>query len=229
MPAVGFLLYALMGLAQIIAYLDGIHLWLGVGTILGLIIFFGTAALPFGAFLDAGVSFYGAHAAWHWPVWQAALLSFPFAIVGVAFGGVASLSRAFSRKSVKSVGAKRSRTAMDAIIAATYGNKRKTQPADLKQSIFVAHEMLLCRAVPLVDVEQLARDLYDGPMPYSTLDLAVATSLAFYKKTDFFPALEPYQMMARLHVLNWVKDGKILPLLAKAFEDTLYREYKPRA
>ena len=227
MPIVGFLLYALLGLAQIIAYLDGVHLWLGLGTVLGLIIFFGTAAFPFGAFVDASISFYGAHAAWHWPVWQAALLSFPFAIAGVVFGG-ASLGQAFFKEAAKKVGIKRPKTAMDAFVAATYGDKKKAKSADLRQAIIVANEMLLCGAVPLAEVEQLAKNLYNGPMPYSTHDLAVATALAFYKNKNFFSALEPHQVMARFQVLNWARERKIVPMLAKAFEDTLYKMYQPR-
>ncbi len=181
MPLIGFVLYALLGIVQIAAYLDGIALWLGVGTVFGLIIFFGTAALPFGAFIDAGIAFYGAYAAWHWPIWQAALLSFPFAIVGATFVGATSARHLFTRLSARRATQKRQITAMDAMVTAVHGND-KTKSADLEQSVLIANEMLLYGAVPLEEVRSTTRGLYEGPMPYSTIDLAVATALAFYRK-----------------------------------------------
>jgi hypothetical protein len=81
--AILIVLYILLGIAQITAYLKGINLWLGIGTLLGLIIFFGTAWLPFGSVIDALIGFYGAYKGWQWEWWQAALLTFPFAIVGL--------------------------------------------------------------------------------------------------------------------------------------------------
>ena len=94
MPVVGCLIFVLLGLVQIFAYIDGIHLWLGVHRPLAIILFFITAAVPFGAVVDASISFYGAYAVWRWAWWQAALLSFPFAILGaagIAFGGLAKV------------------------------------------------------------------------------------------------------------------------------------------
>jgi len=94
------ILYVVLGIFQIAAYLDGINLWLGVGTLLGFIIFFITAALPFGSLADSAIAFYGAYSAWHWTWWQAALLTFPFAILGIAamgLGGIASLGAMLSR------------------------------------------------------------------------------------------------------------------------------------
>lgn len=87
MQLVLIILYVALGLAQISAFLAGIHLWLGVGAFFGLVIFFGTSFLPFGSIIDSGIAFYGAYRAWDWPWWQAALLTFPFAIVGVGLIG----------------------------------------------------------------------------------------------------------------------------------------------
>lgn len=36
------------------------------------------------------------------------------------------------------------------------------------------------------------------------------------------------QMMARLTVSGWAKEGKVVIPLAMAFEDTLYKGYKPQ-
>jgi hypothetical protein len=100
MQAVFVILYFVLGIFQIAAYLAGINLWLGIGTFWGLVIFFITGCLPFGSIVDAVIAFYGAHSAWHWPWWQAALLTFPFAVFGIAamgLSGIAGLAAAFSR------------------------------------------------------------------------------------------------------------------------------------
>lgn len=92
MPIILYLLYSLLGLAQLVAYLAGIQLWLGVGAPIGLIIFFVTTmVLPFGPFVNAIIGFYGAYAVWGWPWWQAALLTFPFAILGIVVMGLSSV------------------------------------------------------------------------------------------------------------------------------------------
>lgn len=98
MGVVLFAIWIALGIAQISAFLAGIHHWLGVGTFSGIVIFFGTAMLPFGAIIDAAISFYGAFAAWNWPWWQAALLAFPFAIVGVAVTGMGAIFSTFARR-----------------------------------------------------------------------------------------------------------------------------------
>lgn len=100
MQAVFLVLFIVLGIFQIAAYLAGIDLWLGIGTFWGLVIFFFTVSLPFGSVADAGISFYGAYAAWQWTWWEAALLTFPFAILGVAamgLSGVAGIAGMLSR------------------------------------------------------------------------------------------------------------------------------------
>ncbi len=99
--------------------------------------------------------------------------------------------------------------------------------ADVERATTIAHEDLLADAVQLSDVGKVAKDLASGPIPYSTHDLAVSVALAFYKKPELIGTLSEFQVPARMRVLNWLKDGKIVPLVAKAFEDTLYRLYKP--
>ena len=88
MQIVLFVLWIALGIAQIAAYLDGIHLWLGIGSFWGFVIFFFTMSLPLGAIIDAAIAFYGAYQAWHWPLWQAALLTFPFVILGFVVVGL---------------------------------------------------------------------------------------------------------------------------------------------
>ena len=44
---------------------------------------------------------------------------------------------------------------------------------------------------------------------------------------NIFRQLQEVQMVARLLVIEWAGDGKVVVPLAKAFEDTLYKLYKP--
>jgi hypothetical protein len=79
-----FVLYVVLGAAQIPAFLAGIELWLGVKGFLGIVILVVMMALPLGAIVEAAIAFYGVYHAWHWPLWQAALLTFPLVIIAIA-------------------------------------------------------------------------------------------------------------------------------------------------
>jgi hypothetical protein len=118
-------------------------------------------------------------------------------------------------------------TAMDALIRAVYGPNPPRKSADLERSVTIAHEDVLFERVSLAEVRRVAEDLFRGPMPYSTHDLAVSTALAFFKAPEFVPLLTECQIPARLRVVNWAKDGKVIRPLAKSFEAVLYRVYKP--
>jgi hypothetical protein len=118
-------------------------------------------------------------------------------------------------------------TVMDALIRTIYGANPPRKSADLERSITIAHEDLLSERVPLSEVKQRACELFKGPIPYSTHDLAVSTALAFFKAPEYVPALQECQISARLRVVNWAKDGKVVRPLAQSFEEVLYRVYKP--
>jgi hypothetical protein len=122
---------------------------------------------------------------------------------------------------------KKTPTAMDAFIRAVYGANPPRKSADLDRSITIAHEDLLLESVPLSEVKRVAGELFEGPIPYSTHDLAVSTSLAFFKKPEFVEALKECQLFARLRVVNWAKDGKVVIPLAQNFEEMLYKVYQP--
>ena len=122
---------------------------------------------------------------------------------------------------------KKPRTAMDAFIRIIYGANPPPKSADLERSITIAHEDLLLEQVPLSEVKRLARELFKGPIPYSTHDLAVSIALAFFKAPEFMRMLEDCQIPARLRVANWAKDRKVVSPLAESFEVVLYRVYKP--
>jgi hypothetical protein len=118
-------------------------------------------------------------------------------------------------------------TAMDAFIRTIYGANPPRKSADLERSVTIAHEDILFERVPLQEVRRFAGELFHGPIPYSTHDLAVSTALAFFKAPEYIPVLTECQIPARLRVVNWAKDGKVVGPLAQSFEVVLYRVYKP--
>jgi hypothetical protein len=123
---------------------------------------------------------------------------------------------------------KRSPTVMDGLIRTIYGANPPPKSADLERSITIAHEDLLFERVPLSEVKQRATELFKGPIPYSTHDLAVSAALAFFKSPEYVPALRECQIPARMRVTNWAVDGKVVKLLAASFDEVLYRPYKPQ-
>jgi hypothetical protein len=123
---------------------------------------------------------------------------------------------------------KKQPTMMDAFIGVMYGANPPAKSADLERSITIAHEDLLCERVSLSEVKQRAGELFRGPIPYSTHDLAVSTALAFFKNPEYVPALRECQLPARMRVFNWANEGKVVKLLAQNFEEVLYRRYKPQ-
>jgi hypothetical protein len=108
-------------------------------------------------------------------------------------------------------------TMMDAFIRTIYGPNPPRKSADLERSITIAHEDLLFERVALSNVKEKAGELFRGPIPYSTHDLAVSTALGFFKSPHYVPALQECQLHARLRVVNWAKDGKVVKPLALSF------------
>jgi hypothetical protein len=127
---------------------------------------------------------------------------------------------------------KKSPTVMDGLIRIIYGANPPPKSADLERSITIAHEDLLFERVPLSEVKRHATELFKGPMPYSTYDLAVSTALAFFhsriKSPEYVPALQECYIPARLRVVNWAKEGKVGKLLAESFVVVLDGVYKPQ-
>jgi hypothetical protein len=122
---------------------------------------------------------------------------------------------------------KKQPTVMDGVIRTIYGDNPPNKSADLERAITIAHEDLLAEQVPISEVGRIASALSAGPIPYSTYDLSVATTLSFFKNPELFNRLKEIQLGARVRVLNWMKEGKVAPGVLKIFEDTLYRVYKP--
>lgn len=122
---------------------------------------------------------------------------------------------------------KKPKTLLDQFIVAAYGDRPpKARRADLGMAVDLAHSALLMGAVEKSEIAEIARGLFDGEIPYSTHDLALATSLNFFKRPELRADLEEAQLMARLTSLGWFQEGKVVPLLLKSFEDTLYKVFK---
>lgn len=115
---------------------------------------------------------------------------------------------------------------LDQIARAMYGDQKKT--ADVQQAVHLAMD-LLAGAFDRAELARIADQLNSGPMPYSTHDLAVSVALNRFKSVapDDRHTLFSVQLKARMTVFSWFKDGQVHQMLAQAFEDTLYRDYKP--
>lgn len=118
-------------------------------------------------------------------------------------------------------------TMMDGLVQSIYGDKPRKKQANLSEASRIAYEELLCEIIEYSDVHVIAKKLFDGPMPYSTHDLALSVSLNFFKDADLFDDLKEAQIAARLQLANWIREGKVAIPLAQAFEEVLYKLYKP--
>src|ERR1700676_2797092 len=94
-------------------------------------------------------------------------------------------------------------TMMDGLVQSIYGDKPRKKQADLSEASRIAYEELLCEIIDYSDLHVLAKKLFDGPMPYSTHDLAISVSLNFFKDANLFDDLKEAQIAARLQLLNW--------------------------
>jgi hypothetical protein len=118
-------------------------------------------------------------------------------------------------------------TLMDQIIVAIYGDPPPKRSADLNTAIQLAYQELLVEVISKDEVTKIANALYDGPMPYSTHDLALSVALNFFKRPKQIEHLRDAQLTARLLALQWTKERKVVRPLPQSFEDTLYKLYKP--
>jgi hypothetical protein len=121
---------------------------------------------------------------------------------------------------------KKPQNALDEFIFAVYGNPPPAKRADVEHAISLATE-LLTGVVEQQEVRRQAIALDDGPVPYSTHDLAVSVALNFFKQPEYVPQLFTAQFLARMKALQWYKEGLVVPMLVKSFEEVLYKLYKP--
>ncbi|MCC4604848.1 hypothetical protein [Xanthomonas campestris] len=122
---------------------------------------------------------------------------------------------------------KQPNNALDALIFAMYGNPPPPKRANVDLAALLAGSDLLARSIDADSVQEQARALNSGPVPYSTQDLALSVALHFFKQPQLVPHLGRAQLGARLKSLQWLQQGLVAPLLVKAFEDELYSIYRP--
>lgn len=91
----------------------------------------------------------------------------------------------------------------------------------VRQAAECAHTHLLFGLVPLDLVTTSAEQLAQGPLIFSTRDLAVASALAFFINSAFDTVLKPVQSLARDRTLGWAGEGEVSPVLLLVFESAL--------
>jgi hypothetical protein len=95
MPAILFIAYIAVGIAQIWAFLEGMNIYFGIGGILAFILLLVGHSIPLvGTLGVAFVTYYGARYGWRWEWWEALLLAAPGVVLMVAaitMGGLASI------------------------------------------------------------------------------------------------------------------------------------------
>lgn len=99
MQGLFFFAYLAVGVFQIMAGMEGIQLYLGVGTFVSLILFLFSFAIPLAGTLVAAVAvYYGARYGWRWEWWQAVLLAAPGLVVMALVFFAGGLGAVFSRR-----------------------------------------------------------------------------------------------------------------------------------
>jgi hypothetical protein len=122
---------------------------------------------------------------------------------------------------------KKSPRRIDQVIAAIYGNTPPPRTANIDAAIHLAHQELLGELVTKTDVARVAKELLDGPMPYSTRDLALNVALHFFRTPELHNRLKPVNGSARALAQQWARDTRtrIPPRLIESFEDSLNTRY----
>jgi hypothetical protein len=123
---------------------------------------------------------------------------------------------------------KKPRTLLDDLVETVYGDNAK-KTADLAEAIALARDQLLGGACDGKEVVSVATRLNDSPFPYSTHDLATFVALHILRETpaEQRKELMLIQLKARMTVLSWTQEGKVVKPLLQAFENTLYEKYNP--
>lgn len=121
---------------------------------------------------------------------------------------------------------KKPQNALDEMIFAIYGNPPPAKRANVGQAVEMASELLM-GIVNENEVSRQAIALNDGPIPYSTHDLALSVALEFFKRPEYKPKLFEAQLLTRMKMLEWLQNGLVAPMLVKSFENVLYKLYKP--
>jgi hypothetical protein len=114
---------------------------------------------------------------------------------------------------------------MDGLVKLASNNHAPKKTANLDDAIRLADQTLLQQRIPLTSVVEKAKQLFNGPMPYSTHDLAVATALGYLKDPELLQTFRDVQSNARNEVARWQREGRLNPMLAETFEAVLESRY----
>ena len=114
---------------------------------------------------------------------------------------------------------------MDGLIRTVYGADPPPKSAELQVSAYIAYKELLLEKISASAVQACAAKLLDGPIPYSTHDLAVSVALNFFKDPNLHSQLEDAQLNARRQVRDWAREGKVVGPLADSFEAVVRKSY----
>lgn len=120
---------------------------------------------------------------------------------------------------------KKPKNALDEFIFAIYGNPPPVKRANVGHAVELASD-LLAGVIDEKEVSRQAVALNDGPIPYSTHDLALSIALNFFKQPGNTPHLYEAQILARMKMLEWLDKGLVAPMLVQSFESVLYKIYK---
>lgn len=116
------------------------------------------------------------------------------------------------------------KTLLDEVSDVLYGENAQ-KSANLDDAIKIAYEEILLKIVPENEVSSLAKALYDGPMAYSTDDLAFAVALNFFKNQMYTEKLRGTTIKTSAMLKNAIKRGSINPIFADSFDSVMKRLY----
>lgn len=122
-------------------------------------------------------------------------------------------------------GKKKQDSAMDGFIKMMYGDPPPPKRANLSEAIGLA-KTLLTGIVDEKDLRLIGSQLNQGPIPYSTHDLALSIALNFFKNPEYVQKLKTAQLTTRMTMQDWLYQKKVIPMLAESFEASLDKAYK---
>ena len=93
-----YLAYFAVGILQISAFVEGMHLYFKLGGFVSFIIFLIVYNLPFGVFALAFFTYYGARYGWRWEWWQALAMAAPGMCIWIVISSLGGATNLFQRR-----------------------------------------------------------------------------------------------------------------------------------
>lgn len=104
-----------------------------------------------------------------------------------------------------------------------------THPASLDTAISLTEELLMYEFSES-DIRHHAEALIEGPIPFTTEELALCTALHFFRQSEYHDRLYNAQLFARMTMMSWQEAGLVSRLIGECFENTVYLRFKaPKA